>query len=140
RQVGFGESWEWSLHDARANSLMVRSGDFLRVPSFLRKNGHESIDSLYTLREFALAAQVPAQVVLVVAVGECGFAGYAPGTNELGQGLFHGAHTVGASSFNIGSELVIISAANQISSCGRGHKDLHRRVAAHAIFSRQKLL
>ena len=41
--------------DARANSLMVRSGDFLRVPFFLRKNGHESIDSLYTLREFALA-------------------------------------------------------------------------------------
>src|SRR6202011_1796436 len=39
----------------RANSLMVRSGDFLRVPFFLRKNGHESIDSLYTLREFALA-------------------------------------------------------------------------------------
>ena len=34
---------------------MVRSGDFLRVPFFLRKNGHESIDSLYTLREFALA-------------------------------------------------------------------------------------
>src|ERR1700676_5498078 len=33
---------------------MVRSGDFLRVPFFLRKNGHESIDSLYTLREFAL--------------------------------------------------------------------------------------
>jgi hypothetical protein len=32
----------------------VRSGDFLRVPFFLRKNGHESIDSLYTLREFAL--------------------------------------------------------------------------------------
>src|ERR1700737_3781369 len=34
--------------------MMVRSGDFLRVPFFLRKNGHESIDSLYTLREFAL--------------------------------------------------------------------------------------
>src|ERR1700686_1328650 len=33
---------------------MVRRGDFLRVPFFLRKNGHESIDSLYTLREFAL--------------------------------------------------------------------------------------
>src|ERR1700675_2420867 len=42
-------------HHARADSLMVRSGDFLRVPFFLRKNGHESIDSLYTLREFALA-------------------------------------------------------------------------------------
>jgi hypothetical protein len=35
----------------------VRSGDFLRVPFFLRKNGHESIDSLYTLREFALGAK-----------------------------------------------------------------------------------
>jgi hypothetical protein len=35
---------------------MVRSGDFLRVPFFLRKNGHESIDSLYTLREFAFVA------------------------------------------------------------------------------------
>ena len=33
---------------------MVRSGDFLRVPFFLRKNGHESIGSLYILREFAL--------------------------------------------------------------------------------------
>src|ERR1700730_11028886 len=44
-----------ALLRARANSLMVRSGDFLRVPFFLRKNGHESIDSLYTLREFALA-------------------------------------------------------------------------------------
>src|SRR6202022_423927 len=41
---------------SRANSLMVRSGDFLRVLFFLRKNGHESIDSLYTLREFALVA------------------------------------------------------------------------------------
>jgi hypothetical protein len=36
----------------------VRSGDFLRVPFFLRKNGHESIDSLYTLREFALGRSV----------------------------------------------------------------------------------
>jgi hypothetical protein len=36
---------------------MVRSGDFLRVPFFLRKNGHESIDSLYTLREFALISR-----------------------------------------------------------------------------------
>src|SRR4030088_2335170 len=36
---------------------MVRSGDFLRVPFFLRKNGHESIDSLYTLREFALVGR-----------------------------------------------------------------------------------
>jgi hypothetical protein len=39
---------------------MVRSGDFLRVPFFLRKNGHESIDSLYTLREFALAVNFAA--------------------------------------------------------------------------------
>jgi hypothetical protein len=37
---------------------MVRSGDFLRVPFFLRKNGHESIDSLYSLREVALAGSL----------------------------------------------------------------------------------
>jgi hypothetical protein len=36
---------------------MVLCGDFLRVPFLLIKNGHESIDSLYTLREFALAAK-----------------------------------------------------------------------------------
>src|ERR1700737_3881573 len=51
---GGGRITVW-FASARANSLMVRSGDFLRVPFFLRKNGHESIDSLYTLREFALA-------------------------------------------------------------------------------------
>jgi hypothetical protein len=48
---------------------MVQSGDFLRVPFFLRKNGHESIDSLYTLREFALVAEAGAYGDLVTALG-----------------------------------------------------------------------
>src|SRR5580698_1140631 len=31
----------------------------------------------------ASATQVPAQILWMVAVGECGFTGYAPGTNQL---------------------------------------------------------
>src|ERR1700736_1939112 len=70
---------------------MVRSGDFLRVPFFLRKNGHESIDSLYTLREFALACRALQHVNGVEA------GGYEIG--PVGDGEVGGAESVAVSSF-----------------------------------------
>src|ERR1700730_15888989 len=60
---------------------MVRSGDFLRGPFFLRKKGHESIDSLYTLREFAL---VPA---MGVAYCDEGFEYVVPGLRRRHHGV-----------------------------------------------------
>ena len=60
---------------------------------------------------------MPAEIVRMIAVGEGCFAGDASCSNEFCQRLFHRHHAVGTSCLNVGAELVIVAAADQVSRC-----------------------
>lgn len=60
--------------------------------------------------------------------------------HEFRQGLFDGLHALGASGFNVGPELMIISAANQVADSNRGHEDLNGGVSIDSVDCRHEPL
>lgn len=76
----------------------------------------------------------------MVAVGVCGVAGDAAGAHEFGEGLFHGQHAVGASGFDVGSELMIVAAADEVSDAGGRDEDFDGGITADAVCGGDKLL
>jgi hypothetical protein len=60
--------------------------------------------------------------------------------HEFSQGLLYGLHAIGAAGFDVGSELMVVSTANQIADCAGGHEDFNGRIPVNSIDGRQEPL
>ena len=60
--------------------------------------------------------------------------------HEFSQGLLYGLHALGASGFNVSSELMVVSTANQIADCTGGHENLDGGITVNPIDGGQEPL
>ena len=88
----------------------------------------------------ALRHEVSAEIFWVVAVRVSSFARDASGADEFCQGLLHGEHSVGAACFDVGAELVVVAAADEVARCGGCNENLHGWITTGAGCGGQELL
>ena len=60
--------------------------------------------------------------------------------HEFSQGLLYGLHAIGAAGFDVGSELMVVSTANQIADCTGGHKNFNSGIPVNPIDGGQETL
>ena len=87
-----------------------------------------------------LFTKVAAEIFGVAGMGVGCVAGDAVIAHELGQRLLYGLHAFGPAGFNVGSELMVVSAANQISDSAGGHEDFNGGVAVDSVDCGQQAL
>ncbi len=80
------------------------------------------------------------EFVGVVAVGEGCLLGDAAGADEGGEGLVHGAHTVGVAGGDLGADLMVLAGADEVADGGGGDHDLEGGVAGGLVDGGDELL